>query len=279
MKTDRSIGKPVIAVALVAMALLVMLVWMRSRAQAHNPGETPPPTPTPTPATPRPPKPPAPAPPSRDPATPTPAPAAEPAIASGPANPGLPPVVPVPLKPVLIDAENGSWLKDADYLRAPHAAREFGGVEFLMDGMVQLQSHQSVERSRSYRTQIVVPLTQTNVVGGRAQIVQHGSNVASLHLLGGSRYEEVPGAAFAQVVWRYADGSSRNVPLQYAVHLRDWVRNPAEQPARLPNLFSKVVWVDSSQPAHVLRLYRLTLANPAREKTVQSIEFTSSMTE
>ncbi len=179
---------------------------------------------------------------------------------------GLSGLVPVPLAKILIPAENGSWLKDADYLLVPHEPQDFGGIRFLMDGLLQLQGQYSRDiKNRSYRADISVPLPVTNLVG-------------SVHLLGGTRYGEQP-QEFAQLAWHYQDGSIATTPLANLTHFRDWVRNPYEQPAHLPYPFSKVVWAMATAPNRTLRLYRVSLANPQPKKVVQSLEFFSEMKE
>jgi hypothetical protein len=204
-----------------------------------------------------------------------PAPAAEEistAPAASPASPtpigaivaGLPPVIPIPLTDILVPAENGSWIRDKDYLLAPHAPREFGGVRFLLDGMIQLQSQGSKDRNRDYRTSVLIPINLTNRIG-------------SIHLLGGTRYGEQQ-KAIAQIVWHYEDGSTSQTPIANLTHFRDWVRNPYEQPAHLPYAYSKVVWA-VPQANRTLRLYRTTLANPAPKKSIKAIEFVSEMQE
>jgi uncharacterized GH25 family protein len=180
-------------------------------------------------------------------------------------NQGLPPVIPIPLANILVEAENSSWLKDKDYLQVPHDAQDFGGVRFLMDGLVQLQGQVSKEyRNKKYRTTISLPISVTNTIG-------------SVHLLGGTRYgsdEKV----FVQMVWHYSDGSVKRTPIDYLVHFRDWIRNSYEQPAHLPYVYSKVVW-SLPQTNRALRLYRVTFPNPAPDKQICQLEFVSEMQE
>src|SRR5262245_27504885 len=107
MKTDRSLGKPVLALVVAANALLALLVW-KSRSHdrpseqtvAEAPAATQPATETRSAAA------------AASPVEP-------PAQVSSVATTGLPPVVPIPLAPVLTDAENGSWLRGKDYLLVP----------------------------------------------------------------------------------------------------------------------------------------------------------------
>jgi hypothetical protein len=189
-------------------------------------------------------------------------------------------LIPIPLTNVLIAAENGSWLRDKDYLAAPHQPQEFGGVTFLMDGMIQLQGKMSKEwKNRSYRTAVTLPLALTNFSAGGSEIIQHGSKIASLYLLGATRYGSNEEKTFAEIVWHYTDGTSARTPVQYFMHFRDWVRNPYEEPAHLPYAFTKVVWTmpQPSQPSHALRLYRCGFGNPAPNKIIRELEFVSAM--
>ncbi|HEV2692792.1 MAG TPA: carboxypeptidase-like regulatory domain-containing protein [Verrucomicrobiae bacterium] len=217
--------------------------------------------------------------------TPAPAPAAAPVpeVTVAPVKPldgPLPPVIPISLTNVVIDAENGTWLRDKDYLVAPHQPQTFGGVDFLMDGMIQLQGRLSKEwKNRSYRTTISVPLALTNISASGTEIIQRGSNISSLHLLGATRYGSNEQKPFVNLVWRYTDGTTQQTPVEYCTHFRDWVRNPYEEPANLPYPYSKVVWTapQPSQPTHALRLYRTTFANPAPGKIIRQLEFVSAM--
>lgn len=177
---------------------------------------------------------------------------------------GLPPVIPVPLAGIVVAAENGAWINDKDYLSVPHLPQNFGGVRFLMDGLIQLQGQVSKEnRNRKYRTAVSVPLSLTNQIG-------------SVHLLGGSRYGQGEDVPLAQMVWHYDDGSTQRTALTNLTHIRDWARNPYEQPAHLSYTSAKVVWV-KPQANRTLRLYRVTFANPAPKKLLKSLEFVSEM--
>ena len=255
-------SKPVLATFLAAVAIIAAVVW------AHHPA-TKPQTVAATNS--------APAPVAMAAA---PAPAAKPAAAPAQDTSGLPPVIPIPLTNVVIDAENGSWVKDKDYLAAPHKPQEFGGVLFLMDGMLQLQGRQSKEwKKRSYREDIVVPITLTNETAQGTEIVERGTNIASLHLLGATRYGSGEAEPFVDIIWHYTDGTMLRTPIEYLTHFRDWVRTPYEEPAHLPYLYSKVVWT-APQPSHPdqnVRLYRTTFPNPTPHKVISELEFSSAM--
>lgn len=253
---NNSLSKPVLAMLAAGSTLIVALLWF---------GPRPPARPQPEPAA--------------GIKTENAAPSA-PARVAEPNDDELPPVVPIPLTNVLLEAENGSWRRDQDYLQAPHQPQEFGGVAFLMDGLIQLQGRTSKEwKNRSYRRAVIVPLALTNFSDGGIEIIQRGSNVASLHLLGATRYGSNAEKTFAEIVWRYTDGTALRTPVQYLTHFRDWVRNPYEEPAHLPYAFSKVVWTvpQPAQSGHALRLYRTSFANPAPKKIIRQLEFVSAM--
>jgi hypothetical protein len=260
MRIGQHISKPVLAFVTGGIVLVALIFWFGPlHHEKHQPAVTPPPQPDVVSA-------------SATPVTNLPTATA--------AETGLPPVVPISLTNVVINAENGSWLRDKDYLLAPHKPQEFGGVEFLMDGMIQLQGRLSKEwKNRSYRSAVTIPLAQTNIVDGNFEVIQCGSNVASLHLLGGTRYGGSQDQQFAEVVWHYTDGTSRRTSILYLNHFRDWVRNPYEEPAHLPYPFAKVVWAVPypSQPGCALRLYHVTYANPEPAKVVRQLELVSAM--
>ncbi len=195
---------------------------------------------------------------------------------------GIPPVIPISLVPVLVEAENSTWLKDVQYLRIPRGTQDLGGIEFHLEGMIQLQGRASKEwKGRSYRTSVSVPVTLTNVVDGNFEIIERGSNISSVYLLAGTRYDGDQDSVIANVVWRYTDGSSASSPVQYGVHVRDWVREVFESPEKLSYPFTKVVWAvpDLKQSEQFLRLYRFGLANPQPRKVVRQLDLVSTMAE
>ena len=192
---------------------------------------------------------------------------------------GLPPVVPISLAPVFVPPENDQWSSGKEFLAMPRGVQQFGGIEFWLEGVVELQSTRTQEDKQSFREKIAVPLALTNAAGAQIQIVQRGSNVASVHLLGATRYAGEADSPVADLVWRYTDGSSRRSPVLFRNHVRNWVRDPYEMPAVLPYAFSKVVWraEHPTGPGRALRLYRFSYANPAPQKVVRQLELASTM--
>ena len=141
-------------------------------------------------------------------------------------------LIPIPLTNVLIAAENRSFLTEEAYSKMPRGEQVLGGIPFRIDGMLQLQGIASQDRQRQYRFEISVPVADGGIIA---------TNVRSVHLLGATRYEETPDERVADVVWRYTDGTTRRVPLTYLREIRNWMRQPYEQPARLSHPFSKAV--------------------------------------
>lgn len=132
------------------------------------------------------------------------------AVTNAPARPKLPPVVPVPLTNILSAAENGEWRKSGVWTAVPSGrTNDFAGVRFWLDGLVQLQGKSSAEQGKKYREKVVLPLPKP-------------TNFTTLHLLGGTAWADAQGTKFAEVVWRYADGTFRRSPVNYGVHLRNW---------------------------------------------------------
>jgi RNA polymerase sigma factor (sigma-70 family) len=191
----------------------------------------------------------------------------------------LPPVVPISLASLLVPAENDQWDKSSVFKVMPRGKQLLGGIEFWLEGMLQLQSSASRDEGRGYRQRILVPLTETNLAAAGAQIVQQGSNVAAVHLLGATRYGGEGECGVAQLLWRYADGGTQTTPVQFQQHVRDWIRLPYESPTYLPYAFSKAVWRAPvpGLAGRSVRLYRFSYANPEPGRVVQAIELVSAM--
>lgn len=265
MKTAPRLSGPVLAFGIVGLAIILLGGWYTYRRQQSQPA-------APVPAQPETPSQP---PGNTDTSTETIAPPEEEAAATFPN--GLPPVIPISLVPHLAEAENGTWLKDEQYKLIPRGTQDFGGIEFHLEGMVQLQGRASKDwKKRSYRELVRIPLTVTNGTAAGVEILQRGSNIGSVYLLGGTRYETEPDATVANLVWRYADGTSATTSIQFGLHVQDWIREQFEQPDRLPYPFTKVIWTATvpKQTERALRLYRLGLANPEPKKVIERLDFT-----
>jgi len=265
VKTGSGISKPVLFLGTAAVVLTLLLVWFGSRRGEPAPAQAEPeivanePTAT-----------------AETPAVP---------VSTTPPGPAvqfdgeLPPVIPISLGSIITQAENDQWDKSAVFRVMPRGTQSFGGIEFWVEGAIQLQSKSSKDEKREYREKIVVPLAQTNLVEGGVEIVQRGSNVGSVYLLGATRYTGEGESTVASLVWRYTDGVTRRTPIQFENQVRDWIRVPYETPAYLPYAFSKVAWYTAvtNQSNRIVRLYRFAYANPEPAKTVRLLEFVSAM--
>src|SRR5580765_2578057 len=76
-------------------------------------------------------------------------------------------LVPLPLTAILAEAENGMWVSNKDYLSLPRGIQTFGGIEFHLDGMLQMQGKGSEAQGRKYRKQISLPLKEAGAVNAR----------------------------------------------------------------------------------------------------------------
>lgn len=162
----------------------------------------------------------------------------------------------------------------------PSGTQKFGGVEFWLQGIIRLQGTGTRDfESSHFRTNVVVPLDETNEVNGQLVVNERGKNISAAYLVGGSLYSsDKSHEKIADVIWHY-DDDTRSSPLEANLHLRDWVRQTYEEPARLPNPLTKVAWhgPHPSRKDVTLRLYRVGFVNPYPEKIVRSLEFVSAM--
>lgn len=192
----------------------------------------------------------------------------------------LPPVVPLRLTNVLVQSENRAWLEAPVWKAPPRGSNVFGGIEFHLDGMIQLFGTGPEREEKIYRERVVVPLVTTNGTGPKAVVVQRGTNVGSLHVIGATAYDAPLETKIAEVVWRYTDGTFKRTPIQYGVEVRDGWRTRFEQPARVLGPHAKVVWrgthPDAARYGKTLRLYRFSLANPEPQRSIRQLELVSA---
>ncbi len=177
----------------------------------------------------------------------------------------LPPVLPLTITNILAEAENKDWLKDAVWQVAPRGTQDFGGIRFHLEGVVHLKGLGF--GARPYRERVTVPVPTNSAWG-------------ALHVVGGMAFDTEQGTRVADLVWNYTDGTSRKVPILYAVQARDWWRVKYEKPDRVKDPLSKVVWnarhPDASKYGKTLRLYRMVLPNPRPDKRAKSVEFVTA---
>jgi uncharacterized GH25 family protein len=188
-------------------------------------------------------------------------------------------VIPISLSNVISDADSDWFRNNANIKALPQGTKIYGGIEFWLQGVIQLQGLATQDQHQNFRTSIVVPLDETNYTDGAMTIRERGKNIACLYLLGGTRFRAQSGEKIADILWHYDDGTVASSEIDYCVQVRDFWRSPYEDPARLPNELTKVAWQgpNPANKAVSLRLYRLALVNPHPEKTIHSLEFASAM--
>ncbi len=188
-----------------------------------------------------------------------------PAAAANPTN--LPPVLPLRYTNAFAEPENKDLRSGGNWAKAPRGSNVLGGVHFEVDGLIQLSSKSSVGSKRDFREFVTLP-APTNRYG-------------SVHLLAATAWSTEPNRRVADVVWRYADGTSKRSPILYTGHVRDWWRRPFEEPHHVFSKFAKcaVIWSspDSVKNKAALRAYRVTLANPEPAKPVAFLQLQSAM--
>jgi hypothetical protein len=194
---------------------------------------------------------------------------------------GLPPVIPISLTNLIEAAEQSFSQTDASVQALPQGTQVYGGIEFWLQGMIHLQGLAVRDQEhRIFRTNIIVSLDQTNITADGFLVTHLGSNIATIYLLGGTRYSSrKQGEKFAEVILHYDDGSTSSNEVNYNVHLRDWWRLSYEEPAQLPNVLTRVAWKGPhpNRKEYSLRLYRIAFINPYPEKVIRSIELASTM--
>jgi hypothetical protein len=115
------------------------------------------------------------------------------------ASDNLPELIPLPLAPIAIEAENGMWRTNSDYQIIPHGTQSLGGIEFVFDGLLQLQSTSSEAFNRSYRTNIALALAEAGAAGGK---------FGSLHVICGTRGWSKPQCSYHSSAARPRLGAS-----------------------------------------------------------------------
>lgn len=183
------------------------------------------------------------------------------------AGSNLPPVVALRYTNALTLGENRDFTTGANWAKAPRGSNVLGGVHFHVDGLIQLASRRSVDFKREFREHVSLP-APTNRYG-------------SVHLLAATAWSAEPNRRIADVIWRYADGSSKRSPILYTGHVRDHWRRPFEEPRHVFSRLARcaVTWTsaDAERNRAACRMYRVTLANPEPSKPVAFLQLQSSM--
>ncbi|HEX7655246.1 MAG TPA: carboxypeptidase-like regulatory domain-containing protein, partial [Verrucomicrobiae bacterium] len=253
-----TISKPALGIIGLGLILITLFLWIGQRKHqatppANNPEATPAAAATPAPNLPL------------------------PVAAQAQTQPTGLAVIPISLTNLLVADQ---IYPDSAMKNLPAGTQVYGGIEFWLQGQLQLQSLATRdEQHKNYRPNIIIPLDETNTVAGQPTLRERGKGIACGYLLGGTRFSSADQETFAEVIWHYADGTASRSPLKYNVDLRDWTRKAYEDPERLPGAQTRVAWKGPhpNKNDRSLRLYRMALINPHPEKTIHTLEFASQL--
>lgn len=164
---------------------------------------------------------------------------------------------------------NDSWhvggLDGNDLSKIPQGIQELDGVKFDIRGIVQLTG-KGAEEQLSVR----FPSEVKNIKIDR--------NCEQMHVLHSVGWTETDGTQVGSLVIHYADGESREIPIIYGMHARDWWTPP-----NAPDVTSSEVgWKGensaSNESEMSLQLYKTTWPNPRPGELITSIDYVSNHT-
>lgn len=146
----------------------------------------------------------------------------------------------------------------------PKGLSTIGGITYDLRGVVQLSG-----TIASDLLSVSFPQEVSEIPVG-----QHAEKLHFLHACGWSDPE---GTRVATYVVRYADGETREVPIEYGIHLRDWWTSGSG--AEVPN--GDVAWIGSNPASadqnRTIQIYHLAWSNPRPDAAIQSLDFRSEM--
>lgn len=177
-------------------------------------------------------------------------------------------LLPIDLTPYY-DSELSDFDKPGVWEAVPHGLQNWGGVPFEAKGLLQLYGTGSAGSGSVFRDRVVIDVA--------------GRRFGQLHVLHGTAYSAPAGTPVARLVFRYSDGTSREQPVLYAHHVRNWWRAKVEFPVRVADPNTKVIWRGTHRQAEVygktLRLYKTAFPNPEPAKAVAKLELVSTKAE
>lgn len=149
----------------------------------------------------------------------------------------------------------------------------FDGVPFDVRGsaLVFGQDEYNFGRYRAADSSAVP--SQPDIMG-----VTIGRKFDELHLLHACRWADVAGQTIANIRLHYEDGTYKDLPIGYAVHVLDQQRLPTEEVETLRDADSKIIWRNPTlNRLHAtFRLFKSRLLNPCREKVVSRLDILST---
>ena len=162
--------------------------------------------------------------------------------------------------------EDASFNAPGCWQAVPRGLQTLGGIPFRIDGLIQLWGEGPAGIGRNYREKVEgIPLE---------------ANFQTLYALHAASFSTTEGTPIAEVVFRYADGSSATNAVRYGTDSRDWWEPLSERNPLPANSASKVIWRGDhpSLPDWVksLRLFGMAIPNPKPESEVKSVDLIST---
>jgi hypothetical protein len=170
----------------------------------------------------------------------------------------LAPSGPVPLGQ-FTHAETRGWSS------VPRGTQTVDNVTFVCDGAIRTAGLTSIWAAKDYPGAFVeVPVGRS---GSKIHLLQASENK------GGMR-EFLP---YGRVVFRYANGETRQLDLLFGVHGRDWMSTVRafEEPILDPN--SRLGYTHKSRSGVVVRFYHTIITNPLPKIPIVSADFISTL--
>ncbi|MHB1305763.1 MAG: M56 family metallopeptidase, partial [Limisphaerales bacterium] len=147
----------------------------------------------------------------------------------------------------------------------PKGRQTFDGVPFEVGGLLELSGMGVLRENKRFPSRVEgIP------VGGR---------VGGLHLLHGAAYDAPDGTPIGRLVLHYADGETRDLPIRYGIHSRNWWVEGSEVSGAIGDPSSRVAWTGRSSETDArdatLRLFQTRFVNPRPDQPVTSLDFVS----
>ena len=146
----------------------------------------------------------------------------------------------------------------------PKGLATIGGITYDLRGVVQLSG-----TIASDLLSVTFPKQVTEI--------PIGQQADQLHFLHACGWSDPEGTRVATYVVRYEDGETREIPIEYGIHLRDWWTSGDE--AEVPN--GDVAWIGSNPASasqnRTIQIYHLAWNNPRPDAAIQSLDFRSEM--
>lgn len=147
----------------------------------------------------------------------------------------------------------------------PKGRQTFADVPFDLGGIVELSGLGALRADRQFPT--------------RVEGIPIGGRVGALHVIHGTAYDAPDGTPIGKLVLHYSDGQTRDLPLRYGVHGRNWWVERSEKSAAISDPGSRVAWTGTSPETDAngvtLRLFQTRFVNPRPEQLVQSLDVVS----